>query len=175
LADFFAAFFFVAMRVLLLELTKGAATAARPQPAEHSTAATRAPGKSNSSTRDRQGREPEGNGHAAAGFNAVRGAADGTVGAGGGAAGATGALTSFTAFLAAAFAFAFVLATARFTLRAPTAFLAFFATRRIFLRATAFFAARFTFARFTPRFTFARAAAFFFLPAFVAMFMLPSV
>lgn len=173
-ADFFAAFFFVAMLVLLLELTKGAATATRLSRAEHPTAERTARQVEFFDAR-RQGREPEGKGHAAAGFSAVRGAADGTVGAGAGTAGATGAVTSFTAFFAAGFTFAFGFATTRLTLRAAPAFLTFLAARRTLRRETDFLTTRFAFARLAPRFGLARAAAFFFLPAFVAMFMLPSV
>jgi hypothetical protein len=82
-AVFFAAFFFVAMLKLLLELTKDTALLP-PAPIEP---ATQPPGglpdRSNSSrVGPSQGREPDGNGHAAAGFSAVLGAGEGTVGAG---------------------------------------------------------------------------------------------
>jgi hypothetical protein len=182
-AVFLAAFFFVAMLRLLQELTKGTALQHRGPCEPGIQPPGEPPEQSNSSTTSAvQGREPDGNGHAAAGFRAVRGAGDGTVGAGACTAGATGAATNLTAFLAGCFGFAF--GTARFTfarlaigfaLRAAPAFFAFFATRRTLPRAADFFTARFTFARFTPRFGLARAAAFFFLPAFVAMSMLPSV
>jgi len=182
-AVFFAAFFFVAMLVLLQELTKVTAPL-HPSPCEPGIQPTgESPEQSNSSTKSAsQGREPDGKGHAAAGFRAVLGAGDGTVGAGGCTAGAAGAATNFTAFLAGCFGFAFATArlaflrtVAGFALRAAPALLAFFATRRTLPRAADFFTTRFGFARFTPRFGLARAAAFFFLPAFVAMSMLPSV
>jgi hypothetical protein len=182
-AVFFAAFFFVAMLELLLELTKVTALL-RPDPYGPGIQPTGgAPEQSNSSMPvASQGREPDGKGHAAAGFSAVRGAGDGTVGAGACAAGAAEGATILTAFFARCFGFAFATArlalprpTAGFALRAAPAFRAFFAMRRTLLRAATFFTARFAFARFTPRFGLARAAAFFFLPAFVAMSMLPSV
>jgi len=182
-ADFFAAFFFVAMLKLLQELTKGTALV-HPGPCEPGIQPPgESPERSNSSTKSAsQGRDPDGKGHAAAGFNAVLGAGDGTVGAGACTAGAAGAATNFTAFLAGCFAFAFATArlafprpAAGFALRAAPAFLAVCATRRTLPRAADFFITRFGFARFTPRFGLARAAAFFFLPAFVAMSMLPSV
>jgi hypothetical protein len=177
LADFFAAFLFVAMLALLLGLTKVLLLPTGPrEPVIRPPGGT--PGPSNSSTYAvAQGRDPDGNGHAAAGFKAVLGAGDGTVGAGACAApGVAGAATAFTAFGAAFFALTLA-TTARFAfaLRAAPALRAFLATRRTLLRAATFFAARLAFARLTLRFGLARAAAFFFRPAFVAIFMPPSV
>jgi hypothetical protein len=176
-AVFFAAFLFVAMLELLLGLTKELLLPTGPRgPIIRPPGKT--PGQSNSSTRAvAQGRDPDGNGHAAAGFNAVLGAGDGTVGAGACAApGAAGAATAFAA-LATAF-FALTLATTTrfaFALRAAPALRTFLAARRTLLRAATFFTARLAFARLTLRFGLARAAAFFFRPAFVAIFMPPSV
>lgn len=176
LADFFAAFLFVAMLKLLLGLTKvlllhtgSSEPAARPPGGM--------PGRSNSSLRPgAQGRDPDGNGHAAAGFNAVLGADDGTAGAGACAAGAATGVAAFVAFGAAFFGLTLATVT-RLALRLPAApaLRAFFATRRTFPRAADFFTARLVFARLALRFGLARAAAFFFRPAFVAMVMPPSV
>jgi hypothetical protein len=182
-AVFLAAFFFVAMLRLLQELTKVTALQ-HPGPCEPGIQPSgEPPVRSNSSTTSAsQGREPDGKGHAAAGFKAVLGAGDGTVGAGACTAGGAVAATNFTAFLAGCLGFAFATVrltfprlAAGFALRAAPAFFAFFATRRTLPRAADFFTTRFGFARFTPRFGLARAAAFFFLPAFVAMSILPSV
>jgi hypothetical protein len=176
-AVFFAAFFFVAMLKLLLELTKGTALL----PPDRTDPVTRPPGglpnQSNSSNVwPSQGRDPDGNGHAAAGLRAVLGAGEGTVGAGACTAGAAGAATVLTALVTARFAF-------------PTARFAFATARLAFTRFTARFTldtARLTFARLTARlttrlaflapcFALPRAADFFFLPAFVAISILPSV
>jgi hypothetical protein len=177
LADFFAAFLFVAMLELLLGLTKVLLLPTGPrEPVIRRPGRT--PGRSNSSTQAvAQGRDPDGNGHAAAGFNAVLGAGDGTVGAGACAApGVAGAATAFAAFGAAFFGLTLA-TTTRFTfaLRTAPALRVFLATRRTLLRAATFFTARLAFARLTLRFGLARAAAFFFRPAFVAIFMPPSV
>jgi hypothetical protein len=176
-ADFFAAFLFVAMLELLLGLTKELLLPTGPrEPAIRPPG--KAPGRSNSSTHAvAQGRDPDGNGHAAAGFNAVLGAGDGTVGAGACAApGAAGAATAFAALGAAFFALALATTTRfAFALRAVPALRTFLAARRTLLRAATFFTARLAFARLTLRFGLARAAAFFFRPAFVAIFMPPSV
>ena len=182
-AVFFAAFFFVAMPKLLLELTIGTALPTHGPLEPVIRLPDGSPDRSNSSqARARQGRDPDGNGHAAAGLRAVRGADEGTVGAGDCTAGVVGAATTATAFAAARFGFvlatvrfALTRLTARFALRAAPAFLTVLIARRALARRTDFFTARFTLARLPPRFALARAADFFFLPAFVAMSILPSV